>query len=108
MYLKSKLIVDSLRWGLEDQGIQVYIQHKGNADAGAIFVKHDKGQGLYDVYHSINDYNVGKKIKFLNTFTEEKLNEFFKKQHNIDADLWLVEVVSNGFDIDTFFLKRGL
>ena len=49
-----------------------------------------------------------KKIKFLNTFTEEKLEDFFKKQIDIDADLWLVEVVSKGFDLDTLLLKQGL
>mgnify|MGYP001179055559 CR=1 FL=1 len=108
MYLKSKLIVDSLRWGLEDQGIQVYIQHKGNADAGAIFIKHDKGQDLYDVYHSVNDYKMGKKIKYLNSFTEEKLNDFFEKQRDIDSDLWIIEIVSKGFDLDTLLLKQGL
>ena len=108
MSLKAKIIVDSLRWGLEQQGIQVYIEQKGNADAGAIFIKHDNGQGLYDVYHSVNDYNFRKKIKFLNTFTEEKLDDFFKKQIDIDADLWLVEVVSKGFDLDTLLLKQGL
>ena len=108
MYLKAKLIVDLLRWSLEQRGIQVYIEHKGNADAGAIFIKHDKGQGIYDVYHSVNDYNMGKKIKFLNTFTEEKLNDFLKKQCDIDADLWLIEVVSKGFDLDALFLKQGL
>ena len=108
MSLKAKLIVDSLRWSLEQRGIQVYIEQKGNADAGAIFIKHDKGKGLHDVYHSVNDYNLGKKIKFLNTFTEEKLNDFFKKQSDIDTDLWLVEVVSKGFDLDTLFLNQGL
>ena len=108
MSLKAKLIVDSLRWSLEQRGIQVYIEQKGNTDAGAIFIKHDKGKGLHDVYHSVNDYNLGKKIKFLNTFTEEKLNDFFKKQSDIDADLWLIEIVSKGFDLDTLFLKQGL
>ena len=29
--------------------------------------------------------NIGKKIRFLNTFTEEKLTEFFKKQIDIDS-----------------------
>ena len=68
MNLKSKMIVDIIRWSLERKGIPVYIEHKGDSDAGAIFVKHDKGDGLYDVYHRVNDYNKGKKIKFLNTF----------------------------------------
>ena len=108
MSLKAKIMVDSLRWSLEQQGIQVYIERKGNADAGAIFVKHDNGQGLYDVYHSVNDHNFKKKIKFLNTFTEENLGDFFKRQIDIDADLWLVEVVSKGFDLDTLLLKQGL
>ena len=107
MRLKTKIIVDSLRFVPEQQGIQVYIERKGNADAGAIFVKHDNGQGLYDVYHSVNDYKK-KKIKFLNTFTKEKLDDFFKRQIDIDADLWLVEVVSKGFDLDTLLLKQGL
>ena len=65
MNLKAKMIVDSIRWSLERQGIQVYIEHKGDSDAGAIFIKHDKGQGLYDVYHRVNDYNKGKKIKVM-------------------------------------------
>ncbi len=51
MNLNAKIIVDTIRWSLERKGIPVYIEHKGDSDAGAIFVKHDKGNGLYDVYH---------------------------------------------------------
>ena len=108
MNLKAKMIVDSIRWTLERQGIQVYIECKGDSDAGAIFVKHDKGEGLFDVYHRVNDYNEGKRIKFLNTFTEESLNEFFKKQTDIDRDLWLIEVVSKRLDLHNLLLKQGL
>ena len=108
MNLKSKMIVDTIRWSLERQGIQVYIEHIGDSDAGAIFIKHDKGEGFYDVYHRVNDYNKGKKFKLLNTVTEERLSEFFKKETNIDADLWLIEVVSKGFDLHSLFLKQGL
>ena len=108
MDLKAKMIVDSIRWSLERQGIQVYIEHKGDSDAGAIFIKHDKGEGLYDVYHRVNDYNKGKKFELLNTVTEERLSDFFKKETNIDADLWLIEVVSKGFDLNSLFLKQGL
>ena len=108
MNLKAKMIVDTIRWSLERHGIQVYIEHKGDCDAGAIFIKHDKGDGLYDVYHRVNDYDMGKKIRFLNTFSEEKLTVFFKKQKNIDGDLWLIEVVSKGYDLNSLFLKQGL
>ena len=108
MNLKAKMIVDTIRWSLERQGIQVYIEHKGDSDAGAIFIKHDKGEGLYDVYHRVNDYNKGKKFELLNTVTEERLSDFFKKETNIDADLWLIEVVSKGFDLNSLFLKQGL
>ena len=108
MDLKAKIIVDTIRWSLERKGIPVYIGHKGDSDAGAIFIKHDKGQGLYDVYHRVNDYNKGKKIKFLRTFTELGINEFFHKQTDIDADLWLIEVVSKGFDLHGLFLEQGL
>ena len=108
MNLKAKMIVDTIRWTLERQGIQVYIEHKGDSDAGAIFIKHDKGEGLYDVYHRVNDYNKGKKFELLNTVTEERLSDFFKKETNIDADLWLIEVVSKGFDLNSLFLKQGL
>ena len=108
MNLKSKMIVDTIRWSLERQGIQVYIENIGDSDAGAIFIKHDKGEGLYDVYHRVNDYNKGKKFELLNTVTEERLSDFFKKETNIDADLWLIEVVSKGFDLNSLFLKQGL
>ena len=108
MNLKSIMIVDTIRWSLERKGIPVYIEHKGDSDAGAIFVKHDKGKGLYDVYHRVNDYNEGKKIKFLSTFTEPSIREFFKKQSDIDSDLWLIEVVSKDFDLHGLFLKQGL
>ena len=108
MNLKSKMIVDTIRWSLERQGIQVYIEHIGDSDAGAIFIKHDKGEGLYDVYHRVNDYNKGKKFELLNTVTEERLSVFFEKETNIDADLWLIEVVSKGFDLNSLFLKQGL
>ena len=87
MNLKAKMIVDTIRWSLERKGIPVYIEHKGDSDAGAIFVKHDKGDGLYDVYHRVNDYNEGKKIKFLNTYTESSIKEFFKIQTDTDSDL---------------------
>ena len=108
MNLKAKMIVDTIRWSLERQGIQVYIEHKGDIDAGAIFIKHDKGEGTYDVYHRVNDYNKGKKFELLNTFTDERLSDFFEKQTNIDADLWLIEVVSKGYDLHSLFLKQGL
>ena len=108
MDLKAKMIVDTIRWSLERKGIPVYIERKGDSDAGAIFVKHDKGKGLYDVYHRVNDYNEGKKIKFLSTFTEPSIREFFKKQSDIDSDLWLIEVVSKDFDLNGLFLKQGL
>ena len=64
MRLKAKMIVDTLRWSLERQGVQVYIEHKGDVDAGAIFIKHDKGHGQYYMYHSVNDYDKGKKLNF--------------------------------------------
>ena len=108
MNLKAKMVVDTIRWSLEKQGIQVYIEHKGDNDAGAIFIKHYKGEGLYEVYHRVNDVNAGKKIRFLNTFTEENITDFFKKQMDIDNDLWLIEVVSKGYDLDSLFLKQGL
>ena len=108
MNLKAKMIVDVIRWSLERQGINVYIEHKGDSDAGAIFIKHDKGRGIYDVYHRVNDYNLGKKIKFLKTFKEESLNVFFKKQIDIDHDLWLISVESKGFDLHSLFSKQGL
>ena len=108
MNLKAKMIVDTIRWSLERQGIQVYIECKGDSDAGAIFIKHDKGEGLYDVYHRVNDYNMDKRFELFNAFTEEMLSDFFEKQTNIDADLWLIEVVSKGFDLQSLFLKQGL
>ena len=108
MDLNAKMIVDSIRWSLERQGIPVYIEHKGDINAGAIFIAHDKGQGLYDVYHRVQDYNEGKRIKYLNTFNEERRNEFFKKQIDIDADLWLIEIVSKEIDLHDLFLKQGL
>ena len=108
MDLKTKIIVDSIRWSLERQGIPVYIEHKGDSNAGAIFIVHDKGQGLYDVYHRVNDYNEGKRIKYLNTFKKERRIEFFKKQIDIDADLWLIEIVSKEIDLHDLFLKQGL
>ena len=108
MDLNAKMIVDSIRWSLERQGIPVYIEHKGDINAGAIFIAHDKGRGLYDVYHRVNDYNEGKRLKYLNTFNEERCNEFFKKQIDIDADLWLIEIVSKEIDLHDLFLKQGL
>ena len=108
MNLKAKMIVDTIRWSLERHGIQVYIEHKGDSDAGTIFIKHDKGDGLYDVFHRVNDYDIGKKIRFLNTFSEERLTIFFKKQKDIDGDLWLIEVVSKGYDLNSLLLKQGL
>ena len=108
MDLKAEMIVDAIRWNFEHQGIQVYIERKGDKDAGAIFIKHDKGHCHYDVYHRVNDYNKGKEIKFLNTFAEERLNEFFKKQIDIDPDLWLIEIVSKKLDLKDLFTKQGL
>ena len=49
-----------------------------------------------------------KKIKFLSTLTESRIEEFFKLQIETDADLWLIEVVSKDFDLHDLFLKQGL
>ena len=108
MSLKAKMIVDTIRWSLERKGIPVYIEHKGDSEAGAIFVKHYKGKGLYDVYHRVNDYNKGKKIKFLSTLTESSIKEFFKLKIDTDADLWLIEVVSKDFDLHDLLSNQGL
>ena len=79
-----------------------------NNDAGAIYINHDKGEGLYDVYHRVNDYEKGRKIRFLETYTEEKLGKFFNDQIDIDNDLWLIEVVSSKIDLEAFFREQGL
>ena len=65
---------------------------------------------LINIFFKISniDQNIGKKIKFLSTFTEERLTDFFKKQMDIDGDLWLIEVVSKGYDLHSLFLKQGL
>ena len=34
--------------------------------------------------------------------------EIFKKQIDIDADLWLIEIVSKEVDLTDLFLKQGL
>ena len=108
MDLKAKMVVDSIRWGLERQGIPVYIEHKGDNNAGAIFIAHNRGNGLYDVYHRVYDYIGGKRIKLFDTFTEERLKEFFKKQTDIDPDLWLIEVDSKEVDLNYLFVRQGL
>jgi hypothetical protein len=108
MSLKAKMIVDIIRLSLERMGIQVYIGHIGDNDAGAIFIKHDKGEGLYDVYHRVNDNDKGKKIKFLDTFTDNRIKEFFEKQIEFDTDLWLIEVVSSRLDLRSLFYEQGL
>ena len=48
MRLKTKIIVDSLRLVLEQQGIQVYIERKGNADAGKMIMMRDGLRDLAD------------------------------------------------------------
>ena len=108
MNLKAKMIVDIIRLSLERMGIQVYIEHMGDSDAGAIFIKHDKGKGLYDVYHRVNDNDEGKKIKFLDTFTDNRIDAFFEKQIEFDTDLWLIEVVSSRLDLRSLFYEQGL
>ena len=108
MNLKAKMIVDIIRMRLEQKGIQVYIEHTGDCDAGAIFINHDIGEGSYDVYHRINDIDNKKKIKFLYSFTETQLKKFFKKQIEVDSDVWIIEVVSNKIDLIDFLNDQGL
>ena len=62
MNLKAKMIVDTIRWSLERQGIQVYIEHKGDSDAGAIFIKHDLMNGYIELYHRVYNDNAEKKL----------------------------------------------
>ena len=45
MNLKAKMIVDTIRWSLERKEFRSILSIKVIVDAGAIFIKHDKGEG---------------------------------------------------------------
>ena len=47
-------------------------------------------------------------LKLNKRVDQNRIKEFFKKQIDIDADLWLIEVVSKEADLTDLFLKQGL
>lgn len=108
MALQSKIVLDAIRKNLEYEGIQFYIEHRGDKEAGAIYIKHDRGESEIDVYHRVNEFDKGMQIKFLDSFNDNALNAFFKKQLEVDSDLWLVEIVSRKINLKAFLLELGL
>ena len=108
MNLKAKMIVDTIRWSLERQGIQVYIEHKGDSDAGAIFIKHDLMNGNIELYHRVYNNNGEKKFQFLDILGKHKCDHFIKKQISFDSDVWIIEVEARYFKLNKVFSKLGL
>ena len=99
MRLKSSLFVSALMRSESLNGSFCAIVRKGAEEAGAIFIVHNKGLNLSDLYGPapqmfLEDINPSERFFELlhKELSELEVSEKLDKQINFDPDCWVIEL----------------
>ncbi|MEL6597716.1 MAG: DUF1491 family protein [Pseudomonadota bacterium] len=91
--LTSGFWVDAYRMRLEALGIPVMVVAKGDATAGAVFIKLNTLDGQATLYHRSFNLMTGARVwDVLVSGTEAEVDGSISKQRSFDPDLWVIEV----------------
>ena len=99
-HLKSSLVIDSASLLARKDGIPIFIQKKGDPDAGIIFIKIDLLNGNVVLLRRNLNYVIETNktfIEYVNLFPNKIVNNFqvdqkLKSEIAIDPDCWIVEI----------------
>ncbi|MCP2670865.1 DUF1491 family protein [Maricaulaceae bacterium EIL42A08] len=93
--LKARFWVDALRWRAESAGASVYVDRKGDPDAGVVLVKVLLPQRLAQLYVPVRDME-GERL-WTQPLGPEPVDEmsvtaYLQRRTDRDPDLWVVEI----------------
>ena len=98
MRLKSKIYVQALIRRAEAMGAAAYVLRSGAEEAGAIFLKVNRLNGICEVLGPAQRVGRDGEIERIWTrplgqeASEEKAKEYFERQLKFDPDIWIVEI----------------
>ena len=92
--LRSGIFVRALIRRAEVEGAQAYVVRKGSEEAGAIFLKVSRLDGICTVLNQARD-SEGELVwarPLGETADDAKAAQYFERQIKFDPDLWIVEI----------------
>lgn len=93
--LKARFWVDALRWRAESAGASVYVDRKGDPDAGVVLVKVLLPQRQAQLYVPVRDME-GERLWTLPLGTEPSEESdvvaYLQRRTDRDRDLWVIEI----------------
>jgi hypothetical protein len=93
--LKARFWVDALRWRAESAGASVYIERRGDPDAGVVLVKVLLPQRLAQLYVPVRDME-GERLwtQPLGAAPSDEVSvtAYLARRLDRDPDLWVVEI----------------
>ncbi|CAA7622507.1 conserved hypothetical protein [Candidatus Terasakiella magnetica] len=93
--LKAKLWVHSVIRRCDLMGVPAMVAHKGDADAGAVLVKLNRGAAGCEVFTQVRDGNgeaAWLRATGSDPVAEAKADAYIARQRDIDWDLWVLEI----------------
>ncbi len=92
--LKAGIFVRALIRRVEAAGASAYVVRKGTEEAGAVYLKLSRLNGIYTILEQVRrgagDLAWMKPIG--DAVDDERANAYFDKQVRFDPDLWIVEI----------------
>lgn len=93
--LKAGFWVDALRWRAEGAGAHVYIEHKGDPDAGVVLLITVLQEGQAQLYAPMRNFE-GERVWTCplgdDPVPEQDVSAYARRRLDDDPDLWLVTV----------------
>ena len=96
--LRSILLVETCMRVVESAGRHITVLHRGDADAGSIFIKVYSRNGLASLFgQSLSDDGklVWRNVLSENSRTEASADERIANEIRVDRDIWVLEVLDD-------------
>jgi hypothetical protein len=99
MRLKAGLWVEAFMRRAQQSGLAVYVQARGDPDAGEILIKFDRLDGLFDLLapaigsaHRPDGSRIWRRLPADDPAREHDIDRLVEQREKIDPDLWLITV----------------
>jgi hypothetical protein len=96
--LRSILLVETCMRMAESAGRPIAVLHRGDADAGSVFIKVYSRNGLASLFGQSLSYDgklIWRNVLSENSRTEESADERIANEIRVDRDIWVLEVLDD-------------
>jgi hypothetical protein len=96
--LRSILLVETCMRVAESAGRPIAVLHRGDADAGSVFIKVYSRNGLASLFGqslSCDGKLIWRNVLSENSRTEESADERIANEIRVDRDIWVLEVLDD-------------